>query len=105
EALPSLLPTAPKDEAPALAATGTDGPGGEPSLPPAYRLAYRTGEAGDDSLRVSESEAGGDTENAAGRKPLFLQGFAAGCDSLRATDGRVGEGARTPDLQIHSLTL
>jgi hypothetical protein len=27
------------------------------------------------------------------------------CRDLRAIDSRVGEGTRTPDIQIHSLTL
>ncbi len=52
EALPSLLPSGPKWKAPALAATGTQGPGDEPGSSSAYRLAYRTGEVGGDSLRA-----------------------------------------------------
>jgi hypothetical protein len=78
-ALPSLLPGAPQGEAPALAASGADGPGGERELPPAYRK----GEPGGDSLRVSESGEGGDAEGATGHKRPILQELAAGCESLR----------------------
>ena len=38
-------------------------------------------------------------------KPLTLQGFETNCERLRGDDSRVGEGTRTPDIQIHSLTL
>lgn len=48
---------------------------------------------------------GDGSENATGRNSLVLQGFAAGGDSLRADESRVGDRTRTGDNQIHSLEL
>jgi Phage integrase family len=102
EKLPSFLP--PQPGALALRATGTDdkSPTREvSSLPPAYR----TDEGGCGFLSVVETELGRSPGRGVESQPLDLQAAENDCERLRGDEVRVGEGTRTPDFQIHSLTL
>jgi integrase/recombinase XerC len=88
----------------ALPATGTDGrirTYDEKSLRPACAQAEET------CLRLRTDEETLMEEGDGGRKqkPLVLQGVEDNCGHMRMVEERVGEGTRTPDIQIHSLNL
>jgi excisionase family DNA binding protein len=107
EKLPRLLPDeAPAAERAALRATGTDAaaPGSAdkstPRPPGAYTLLTHDPDSGGDSGRVPETQAGGEGEKATGRKPLLLQGVAAGSDSRRLPEISEGDGTRTRNHRI-----
>jgi len=98
EKLPNFLPE--KIPAEALKATGTDG-----ASPSAYTRLTRTldGEVG--RLMADDGYDPGESENTTGLKLLNLQEVKAGKCLLMASEGRVSEGTRTPDSQIHNLEL
>ncbi len=101
--LPNFLPIDGADTAAGiLRATGTDA--STTVDVGCSMVAQKTDTVGDSLITIEhpsiEAEGAGSKQ-----KPLVLQGVEVGCDSLRAIDSRVGEGTRTPDIQIHSLTL
>lgn len=44
----------------------------------------------------------GNAAGVAGSQPLDAQASEAGCESVMAVEGRVGDRTRTGDIQIHS---
>src|SRR5262249_35601326 len=109
EARPSLLLAGPAGESQTLRATGTDGPSTTPlvdrkdSAPRPCR--DQNAEAGCDPVRTAASgqAPGGGTGGC--HNPLPMREIESDCVRLRGDEGRVGEGTRTLDIQIHSLTL
>jgi integrase len=105
EGLPSILPN--QSAAAALRATGTDpatpasGAGSEDPPAESLRPACAAGEAGRGLVRGAETPGNDGAERPTGLNPSTVQGDEAGCESMRAVEGRVGEGTRTPDIQIH----
>jgi integrase len=98
--LPNFLPIDGTDtSAGILRATGTDA--STTVDVGCSMVAHKTDTAGDSLITVEHPLM---EEGLPGRKqkPLVLQGVASDCDLLRAIDSRVGEGTRTPDIQIHS---
>jgi integrase len=107
EKLPRLLPDdAIAGERVALHATGTDGAGPEsadkntPLSADAYTPLTQLPDGGRERLRLLETPAGGNAENATDRNPLAVQGVEAGCDRVRAVDSRAGDRIRTGDVQL-----
>src|SRR5262249_16078921 len=90
ERLPGLT-TGPQLEAPALAATGTDGQLPTRSVS-SLRAACARGYAGGGELRLAESGGGQDGGNANRSQPLAESGVESGCDSLTLIESapRVG---------------
>ena len=104
EALPSLLPAARRSESQTPAATGTEGPPAGSVCTPVCTGFAQTNDTGRDCLRPNGSSIEQGSEIPSSLNPLISQGVEAGCDSVRLVDTRVGDGTRTRDFQIHSLT-
>jgi hypothetical protein len=102
EKLPQLVPDDPATGAGVLRPTGTDASAAVDSSCPPVAQTVDTGSA---SLRLIEAPEGVGGEKRTGHNPLTLQEVEAGCVPLMAVDARVGEGTRTPDIQIHSLRV
>jgi integrase/recombinase XerC len=101
EKLPRLLPDTRERrdvEAMPLAATGTHAARHRPRLDQTSALSC-------DSLRTIETTGEGEPDEGGKRNLLRLQAPEYACEGLIPVDSRVGEGARTLDLQSHSLTL
>src|SRR5262249_49786078 len=98
EKLPRLLPEPDAGaEADGLRATGTDASTVADS---AYTLLTHNSGPERDGPGLLGTRAGGGGENAAGRKPLPLQGVATRGDSLALPETRAGDRIRTGDVQL-----
>jgi hypothetical protein len=100
--LPNFLPVVDDGEAEALRATGTDASASvDASCSPVAQL--------NDTARETVRDSERDTEKGncdrGGRKPLKSKAFDSECEAVSGDDKRVGDGTRTRDFQIHSLTL
>jgi integrase len=101
--LPNFLPSDGTETAAAiLRATGTDA--STTVDVGCSMVAYQSGNQRD-SLTTVEHPSMGDSGGEGKTKPLVLPAVANDCERLKSFDLRVGEGTRTPDIQIHSLTL
>jgi integrase len=102
EALPDLTGPGPRSEPAAAAATGTD------VQPISVRLAHHLPTEGDGSGR-KPTVAGGTADQGSiakeGCNPLKMTGFDASGRLGAGVDGRVGDGIRTRDVQIHKTVI
>src|SRR5439155_4424664 len=87
----TYLPSGPKMPAPAVAATGTDGP--PPAVPaPSLRAACARDEPRCDFLTTGESKRQGAGSDQEAQELLITEGVATDCRQLRLVEGRVAEG-------------
>jgi integrase len=84
--LPSLLPSAPDVEAPAVGLTGTDGAPAPVQLLASCSPVAQTGDIRGDRLTTHDNATMGGAGKGAGRKSPSLKTVAAGCERLRLSD-------------------
>jgi integrase len=99
EMLPSFLPSE-TPEAASARATGT-----EVQLPSSCPPVAQTADSGCGGVRTNENAMMLWQGEGASHNPLGKQPFESHCDGMRAAKTRVGEGTRTPDIQLCNLKI